>query len=64
MKPSAIALAAVLLALIVWRWRRSGWELRIGGLIAVAAIATYGFGVWHPPKLEQTLISIGRERPW
>jgi undecaprenyl-diphosphatase len=64
-KPSAIALAAVLLALTAWRWKRSGWELRSGGLVAVAAIATYGFGVWHPPKLEQALISIGESLgPW
>lgn len=65
MKPSAIALAAVLLVLTAWRWRRSGWELRIAGLLAVAAVATYGFGVWQPPKLEQTLISIGKHLgPW
>jgi undecaprenyl-diphosphatase len=58
-KPSAIALAVVLLGLTGWRWKRSGWEVRIGGLAAGAAIATYGLGLWHPPKLEETLVSIG-----
>ncbi len=60
MKPVPLGAAVVLAGLLVWRWRRLGWEGRILGLIAVAGFAVYGSGLVHPPNLEKLIRDLGQ----
>ncbi|HVE68591.1 MAG TPA: bifunctional DedA family/phosphatase PAP2 family protein [Solirubrobacteraceae bacterium] len=59
MRPGPLALAVVLGAFVVWRWRSTGTENRILLVLAAVGLAVYGSGVVHPPPLEKILRDVG-----
>jgi undecaprenyl-diphosphatase len=59
-KPLWLAVAALLLAGLVWRFRRLSNEQRIIGVVLIAAAAVYGSGVVHLPSLESVIEDAGR----
>lgn len=58
-RPGPLALAVVLAAVVVWRWRSTATENRILLALAAAGLAVYGSGVVHPPPLEEILRDVG-----
>ncbi len=59
MRPFPLVLAALLLAWLVWRWRRRSNGQRIAGIIAVAALLVYGGGLVGFPNLETLIEDTG-----
>ena len=61
MRPVWLAIAALLLAYLAWRrhQRRLEPTMLVGGTIAAAAMAVYGFGLVHLPNLDQLLKDVG-----
>lgn len=59
MKPFPVAVAVIGAALLLWRWRRLGWEGRIISLLAIAGFAVYGSGLVEPPNLEHAIRKVG-----
>lgn len=60
MKPLWFAVAAAVVAALAWRWRRTGWEVRIVGILVAVAAAVYGTGAIEFPDLEKLLEDVGR----
>jgi membrane protein DedA with SNARE-associated domain/membrane-associated phospholipid phosphatase len=58
-RPGPLALAILLAAFVVWRWRSSSTENRILAAVAAAALGVYGSGVVHPPPLEEIVRDVG-----
>jgi membrane protein DedA with SNARE-associated domain len=58
MKPLPLAVAALLLAFGIWRWRRLSMEQKLIGLAVIAGLAVYGSGQVHF-DLESTIESAG-----
>jgi membrane protein DedA with SNARE-associated domain/membrane-associated phospholipid phosphatase len=57
-KPLPLAIAALILAFGVWRWRKTSTEQKLIGLAIVAALAVYGSGQVHI-DLESTIEKAG-----
>jgi membrane protein DedA with SNARE-associated domain/membrane-associated phospholipid phosphatase len=64
-KPTWLVFAVVVVAFLVWRWRRLEPTLKAGGILVAAGATIYGLGLVHLPNLEQLLLDIGdRLGPW
>jgi undecaprenyl-diphosphatase len=59
MKPAVLAAAALGVSALAIRWRRLPARARAVGLLAVLALAFWGSGLVHPPKLETIAREIG-----
>src|SRR5437762_6463101 len=59
MKLLPIVFAFAVAAVIVWRWARLGWPVKLAGAAVSAAVALYGAGVFHLPELEKVVASVG-----
>ncbi len=59
MKMLPIVFALAVAAVIVWRWQGLGWRVRLAAAALSAALALYGAGVFHLPKLEEVVGSVG-----
>jgi len=59
-RPGSMSVGILLAAFVIWRWRRLGFENKILGLVAAAALIVYGSGVIHPPSLDEIFLDIGR----
>lgn len=59
MRPVWLAVAALLLAYLVWRRRRLEPTLLAGGALAALAAAVYGLGLVHLPNLDKLLTDVG-----
>jgi membrane protein DedA with SNARE-associated domain/membrane-associated phospholipid phosphatase len=58
-KPVWLVFAVVLVAVLVWRWRRLEPTLKAGGVLVAAGATVYGLGLVHLPNLEELLLNIG-----
>lgn len=59
MKIGPIAVATALTATTLWRWPRLGWPVRAVGMALCGALALYGAGIIHLPRLEAVIASVG-----
>jgi membrane protein DedA with SNARE-associated domain len=59
MKPGMLTAAALIGAVVIVRWRRLPWRVRVVGLGVVVALSVWGSGVVHPPDLETIARDIG-----
>jgi len=58
-KPLPLAVAGLLLAWLVWRWRGRSNGQRVGGVIAFAALLAYGTGLVALPNIEKLIEDAG-----
>jgi membrane protein DedA with SNARE-associated domain/membrane-associated phospholipid phosphatase len=58
MKPLPLAVAALLLAFGIWRWRKTSTEQKVIGLVVIAGLCVYGSGQVHI-DLESTIEKLG-----
>jgi undecaprenyl-diphosphatase len=59
MKPGPLAAAALGAAALAYRWRRLSTRMRVAAVLGVLALAVWGSGAVHPPKLETIATDIG-----
>jgi membrane protein DedA with SNARE-associated domain/membrane-associated phospholipid phosphatase len=59
MRPVWLAAAALLLAYLIRRRRRLEPTMLVGGALAVAGMAAYGFGAFELPNLDEPLQDVG-----
>jgi undecaprenyl-diphosphatase len=59
-KPLFIVIAVVVLAGVVWRWRRLSNERRLLGLAIAAAAGVYGAGVVEIPNIKGLIEDVGQ----
>lgn len=59
MKLFPLVIGALVLLLLARRWRRFGWELRIGSILLIAGLAIYGSGLIEVPDLEELIADAG-----
>jgi membrane protein DedA with SNARE-associated domain len=54
-----LIVAALGVAALAWLWRRLSNLLRAAAILAIVAVALYGFGAFELPSFEHTLLSVG-----
>jgi undecaprenyl-diphosphatase len=65
MRPFWLALAPLLLAYLIWRRRKLEPPVLVGGVLVAVGAAVYGFGLVHPPDLDELLQDVGSTLgPW
>ncbi len=58
-RPGPAAVAIILGAFVIWRWRRLEVENKVLGLVAALGFGIYATGLIHPPSLDKVVLDIG-----